>query len=193
MNATPISRRDVPMNTEAENRVLPLLRALISCLRRSLETPLQFEIDSEGIAGFVLKDFPDVLPGGGASRLGEWEWAKVEPVLNALVERLLWEPGKWVDPAPLPGIPPPGSNDPNPAVSEAAHALAGGRHPLARWLERFYQAMRQVHPRAIDIAGLRLEGFQERDIAGRIGFGLRLVRSILNGMQANWRTAAGGD
>lgn len=191
MNAMPSSRRDALMSTEAGNRVLPLLRALLSCLRRSLETPLQFEIDSEGIVGFVLKDFPDVIQGNGASRLGEWEWAKVEPGLNALVERLLGETGEWVAPAPLPDIRPPSFNDANPALSESTHTIAGGRHPLARWLERFYQAMRQVHPRAIDIAGLRLEGFQERDIAGRLGFGLRLVRSILNGMQANWRTATG--
>jgi len=36
---------------------LPLLQRLLACLRRSRETPLQFEIDSAGIAAAVLADF----------------------------------------------------------------------------------------------------------------------------------------
>lgn len=49
---------------------------------------------------------------------------------------------------------------------------------LAAWLDGFFSAMRELDPRAIEITGLRLEGFGDREIAERMETGLRLVKRI---------------
>ena len=133
---------------------LPLLQRLLACLRCSRETPLQFEIDSAGIAASALAE----VPAGDALH--------AEPALNALIDEFL---------------------------SDDAKAPARSGHPqsrsLAEWLDRLYQVMRSVHPSAVDIIALRVAGFDARDIAERLGLGLRQVRSMTREMRASW---AGG-
>ena len=56
---------------------------------------------------------------------------------------------------------------------------SAGAATLEGWLERFYLAARTVDPQAVEIVGRRFEGFDDREIAGKLGLGPRLVRRIL--------------
>jgi hypothetical protein len=57
---------------------------------------------------------------------------------------------------------------------------------LANWLQHVNLVFQAIHPAAIDILGLRLEGHEDREIAERVGLGLRLVRRILQDMRLAW-------
>ena len=50
---------------------------------------------------------------------------------------------------------------------------------LGEWLENFLAKCRSLHPRAVEIVGLHLEGFDERTISEGLHCGLRLVHRIL--------------
>lgn len=62
-------------------------------------------------------------------------------------------------------------------------AIGAGPGPRERsaadWLDRFYRAARTIDPHVFEIVALRLRGLDERDIARRLGTGMRLVRRIL--------------
>jgi hypothetical protein len=51
-------------------------------------------------------------------------------------------------------------------------------HPLATWLDALYETARHTHPRAIDVLALRVEGWDDREIARKLGLGLRLTVRI---------------
>ena len=53
-----------------------------------------------------------------------------------------------------------------------------GRELAAR-LERLYVRAREVDPHALEILRLQADGFSDRDVADRLGLGLRLVRRIV--------------
>lgn len=71
-------------------------------------------------------------------------------------------------------------------LARAAAAPAGSRidgvaiagPELGPRLERLWERAREVDPDALEIVRLRHEGFPDRDIAERLGLGLRLVRRI---------------
>src|SRR5262245_40802295 len=63
---------------------MPLLQRMLACLRRSRETPLQFEIDSDGIVSAALADLP-------VHRARNFD--SVGAVLNQLVNHALREAG----------------------------------------------------------------------------------------------------
>ncbi len=136
--------------------LLPLLRKILAFLRRVGETPLQSRIDAVGIARAVLEDCPSSLSG------------EVNGVLDDLVLRSLRRP---------PSVP---VEDPEvreaPADVEAEEKAV---QALAAWLDRFYVDLRTIDPRTFEIVGLRLDGCTSREIAERLGLGLRLVKRIL--------------
>ncbi|MCI0626862.1 MAG: hypothetical protein L0387_35315 [Acidobacteria bacterium] len=177
-----------------KEKLYPLLQALLAQLRRSRETPLQFGIDSEGIVTAAMKDF---LAGVTDEQPGQWrDWQLVTVALDELIAQFL-EPhcSSRREEAHLQfgirnsefGI------DWGLLRSVAPIEWRGTRttntaspHALVVWLERFYTVVREVQPRAIDIVGLRVEGFQDRDIAERLGLSLRLVKRIVQDMRVNW-------
>ncbi len=136
--------------------LLPLLRKILAFLRRVGETPLQSRIDAVGIARAVLGDCPSRLSG------------EVNGVLDDIVLRSLRRP---------PSVP---VEDPEvreaPADVEAEEKAV---QSLAAWLDRFYVDLRTIDPRTFEIVGLRLDGCTSREIAERLGLGLRLVKRIL--------------
>jgi hypothetical protein len=68
------------------------------------------------------------------------------------------------------------------AVQAGLDALLGVASPgvpcFAPWLSHTHARLRDAHPRAAAVAALRLAGFDDRDIAGRLGLGPRLVGRI---------------
>jgi NAD-dependent dihydropyrimidine dehydrogenase PreA subunit len=80
--------------------------------------------------------------------------AGLTPAFDALVRRALGVP-----PAPVSG-------------------------PPTQWLDHLYAVARSVDLRAIEIVGLRLEGCADREIAERLGTGMRLVRRIADDVGA---------
>ena len=138
--------------------LLPLLRKILAFLRRVGETPLQSRIDAVGIARAVLGDCPSRLSG------------EVNGVLDDLVLRSLRRP-------PSVPVEDPGAREaPAPADVEAEERAV---QSLAAWLDRFYVDLRTIDPRTFEILGLRLDGCTSREIAERLGLGLRLVKRIL--------------
>ena len=109
-----------------------VLGAMLDCVRRGGDTPLQFGIDSAAI----VRAQPDFRCVEAAE-------------LDAAATELLGAP--W----------------------------SAGAASVESWLDRFYAAARVVDPQAIEIVGLRLEGFDDREIADRLSLGPRLVRRIL--------------
>ena len=155
-----------------EEELRPLLNVLLAHVRRARETPLQFGIDSEEIVGVTLKTLGTDLI---INRWGGW-WI-VTMALDKLIDRSLHE--ERMDCLALQhsqhiqSVTGPGIDDSNTS------------HPLAKWLDCIYTAMTIVQPRAIEILALRLEGFDDRDIAQRLGMGLRLVKRIIEDMPMN--------
>lgn len=142
---------DVPQPADALRALreewLPLLQRLLACLRHARETPLQFEVDCEGIVAAALIDAPA-------------DPRCATPMMNQLVGDIL-----------------------DVRSDRAADAS------LATWLDRLYRDMRAVHPAAIDILALRVEGYVPRDIAERLGLGLRQVHHMTREMRARWQGA----
>jgi hypothetical protein len=169
----------VQSESNLEVELHPLLQALLAHVRRARQTPLQFGIDSEGIVAAALKDL-----GSSEGRSGPWEDGPiVTAALNKLVDRFLQnEPMSSVTEGRSPRLKPSTRRD---------SGDTNASHPLANWLDCLYTTMSDVQPRAIEILGLRVEGFQDRDIAERLGLGLRLVKHIIEDMRVHWSVAVG--
>jgi hypothetical protein len=156
-------------DTEA---ALPLLQRMLFLVRRSRETPLQFEIDSHGIAAAALDEF------GGGSLFQHGRLAQDLGILNELIHQVLG-----------------GEDEPPTADVRSTSGPApfgqcpAGVHSIAAWLEQLYRVTRAIHPQAIDVLALRLQGFEPRDIAERLDLGGKLVQRVLSEVQAEWTQA----
>jgi hypothetical protein len=110
-----------------------LLAAMLDCIRRGGDTPLNFGIDGAAVVRAALALVPACRP----------------DELDAAAAELLGVP--WT----------------------------AGAATLDAWLDRFYLAARTVDPQAVEILGLRLDGFEDREIAAKLDLGPRLVRRII--------------
>jgi hypothetical protein len=146
---------------DLEETLRPLLQEMLARLRRYRDTPLQDGIDSAGIVQAALRLFS---AGPSAAGPGHFPDLKsVQFVLDGLVARAL-------------GAGP---------LDRAGSNGAG----LAGWLEHLHATLRAVHPAAVEMVGLRVEGCQDREIAERLGLGLRLLKRILRDLRAAWDQA----
>jgi hypothetical protein len=153
---------------------LPLLQRMLFFVRRSRETPLQFEIDSEGIVAAALQEF-----GGGIS----FDAGSAEQhlqVFNSLIHRALGSKEE-----PLKSV-----SELIPKRPSFANSPVGA-HSLAAWLDQLYQLARAMHPEGIDILTLRVQRFESRDIAEQLDLGRRLVDRILNDLREEWPQITG--
>lgn len=159
-SAPKMSERSTAANhlTLDAETALPLLQRMLSLVRRSRETPLQFEIDSERIAAAALDEF------GGSYLFQHTRLTQDLAILNQLIHRIL-------------------SGEGEPLKVDRGPARVGS---IAAWLEQVYQLARAIHPQAIDMLGLRLQGFESRDIAEHLVLGRRLVQRVLSDMQVEW-------
>jgi len=176
---------DRPAQLDLEEKFRPFLKDLLSRAHRSRDTPLRFGIDSDGIVDAAVKSF---LAGQAEEEeASSQDWETVKAGFDALLERALLEEREHPagsNRSPITEQSHPSGNNGN-AISGSAGVRVDKRapHPLAAWLERFYTAMRGVHPNAIEIASLRVEDFTSREVAQQLGLGLRLVRRIIEDMR----------
>ncbi|MFQ5459984.1 MAG: hypothetical protein ACE5EL_04250 [Anaerolineae bacterium] len=171
----------------AEAHLAPLLAGLLRRARLARHTPLHFDIPAEAIARAAAADFATETP---AAVLESWgDWGAVTAALTDLVWRRIdatsegdVAPGRRA-PATAPPAQTPPAIHPGPTrgvgAAPAWFLAAPVPHPLATWLEEMYEAMRAVDPAAIDIVTLRAQAYGDRDIAGRLDLGLRLLRRVL--------------
>jgi len=159
----------------AEKNLASLLQGMLIPIRRARATPLQFEIDSTGIAESALVEFLADAPTGTFETRDDWK--PVTKALDDLIEQLLDEE---------PNLPSSGRSHLPRLESRGASSGSRQLHPLAAWLDRFFNVMRTVDHRAFEILGRRLEGLHDRDIAAQLDLGLRLVQRIQQDMRASW-------
>jgi hypothetical protein len=50
---------------------------------------------------------------------------------------------------------------------------------LVDWFDKFCRSLPAIHPTAIEMVRMRVDGYSARDIAGRLQTGVRLVRRVL--------------
>jgi hypothetical protein len=146
----------------------PLLRGVLLVFRRYRETPLHFQIDSQGVVAELLQT------------ANNYPWMRQDHSLliaglNALVSQLLAEES---------------TTESTPAFAtvegDGDAAFAQRVRCLSLWVGGFYERIRAVDVRIIDVMLLRLESHSNREIARRLEFGLRLVERLLIEMQADW-------
>lgn len=180
----PGRRRDqgIPAPLDLAERLRPLLLEMLAPVRHLQDTPLQSDIDCEGIVQAAWRS-----PSAGALRKEldpRQDWKTVSAVFNALVEQALRDDST------------PGEAEVGPAGDERDDEDVPGKggaatapaqpHPTAAWLEHYATVMRGVHATAAEMVGLRLEGYMAREIAERLGLGLRLVGRILRDARRGW-------
>jgi hypothetical protein len=164
---------------------------MLAPIRRSRDTLLQFEIDSRGIVATALENF---MQEGNASNRIQWpDGNTLVTALDSLIESALLpeEPDHSIETF-SPGAPPPTMQSRDRLSAEA------GPPPdqsvslrLAAWLDSFFTLMRDVDHRALEILSLRLEGFKDRDIAEKLGTGLRLVKQITQDIRTSRNPCSG--
>lgn len=149
----------------AEEQLRPLLQEMLAGLRRHRDTPLQEGIDSAGIVREALRAS---LPGTstqGSSCLAD---LKVDQsALDGLIAEALR------DEAAVGSVRSRGRLD----------RPAGNGAGLAGWLEQLHTVLHATHPTAVEIVALRIEDCPDREIAQRLGLGLRLVQRIIQDLR----------
>jgi hypothetical protein len=156
-----------------------LMQRLMAEARRLKDTPLQFQIDGPGIVLSVWEDIWPQLAMRDRTLLADGE------LLCASLDELLAEACAADDaPAALDDFFP-RSRVNSADVEQPANSSSHNPLPrLAAWFDRGCAAIRFVHPQAIEVMSLRLEGYDARDIAERLGTGARLVRRLLAELRA---------
>jgi hypothetical protein len=160
---------------ELEEKLQPLLQEMLARLRRYRDMPLQDGIDGAGIVQAALRSLSAGPSAAESSHLPDLGVVKV--ILDGLIERALGDEGH--------------SQEGERSVPAAGRldGAGGNGAGLAVWLEHLHAALRGAHPAAVEIVGLRVEGCQDREIAQRLGLGLRLVRRIIRDLRPAWEQA----
>jgi hypothetical protein len=170
-----------PAQLDLDERWQPVLKQILTSAQRAPDTPLRFGIDSEEIVAAALKSF-SMGEAAEDARCSQ-DWTIVSSVFESLLKRGLVDEPAWraeAEQRPLARQTPVSRHGGNgDAPGNGARSNGRGLHPLAAWLEQFYGRVRGVHPRAIEIVALRMEEYTSREIAQRLGIGLRLVHRII--------------
>ncbi len=182
---------DVPAGLAGAEKFQPLLHELVVRVRRFRETPLQEDLDSQGIAQASLHSFLSGIPEQERGPFRNWETTRT--ALDSLVLGVLLgdRPSAIGHRPSAIGQKDCDSTDSRQPTADSRQPTAdgsgSGKPPaLAAWLDRFHQTLGEVHPKAFDLLGLRLEGCSNRDLAQRFGMGLRLVQRILGDLRLAW-------
>ncbi|MCC6420950.1 MAG: hypothetical protein IT429_22165 [Gemmataceae bacterium] len=167
-----------------EETVRPFLLEMLARLRSQLDTPLSADTDSVGI---VRAAWQQCFAGAADVASPGRDPDTIVGALESLIHRALGEESghRRDEPAQLCG-------GPRSPVGDCATQVAAwlDQFQLAAWLDRLQTALRRIHPRAVELVGLRLEGVANREIAQRFDWGLRLVQRILHDVRLAWAGAA---
>lgn len=161
--------------------VWPLLEQMLTRAYGFRNTPLQFEIDSGGIAVAAWNAFwPDVAAADAHLLVSG---KQICAALDGLIERALDADGEAERPGGA------GSAARDEWRGEPPEKAADQLPQLAGWLDRLCALLRGVDARAIEIIGLCVEGYTPRDVAQRLGTGLRLVQRLLADVRQQWHAS----
>ncbi len=137
------------------------LTDLLGIVRRAGDTPLESRVDGVGLAHAALGVFRTRFPPMATSDPDAV--AGTDRLNDILATALRDEDPPWSGPAEEVGPSPPTLPD---------------VRTLAAWIEYLCTGFRSIDPRAVDIVALRLEGWTDPEIAGRLAIGSGLVRRI---------------
>ena len=154
-----------------------LMQAILTRLQRYRETPLDFEIDSFGIAVEAM----NTLGSGLSEQLSDPNCLIGDLDRFVLQHLAVASPIDAVS-CIIGAV----SCDGPPAALRADHTTLEPAHALARWIESFFHSMRAVDGEAIDLLLQRLQGWPLRSIAQRMNIGLRLTARILSELRQAW-------
>ena len=166
----------------------PVLQEMIAGIRRHRETPLLAGFDSTGIVDAASQSLLASNPNVKLVHLQDWEAVKL--VFNLLVVRAFEDDRDHAEDS-LAVSPNGRGNDRLASAREQGNGKVA--HPWAVWLEQLHTVMQEVHPKAIEIMGLRLDGYKNREIAKQLELTVRLVRRIVHDMQQAWADAMEGE
>ena len=148
-------------------RARTLLIEMLASIRHSRATPLYFGIDAPRIVAAALRK----VDAGGAHPARPCA-ASDAAQLCAAMDRL--------------------ARDALGCLAAADEGSDDGSAPLealrvpATWLEDRQHLLGSVHPLAMDVLGLLVEGESKRDVAERLDLGLRLTRRIARDARVAW-------
>lgn len=140
-----------------------LLAEMLASVRHTQDTPLYFGIDGHRVAAAALRT--------ARARVGE-----DDPTLAntaALMSGIEDLARQALD-----------GTRPTASAREADDGAASLAYQLGEWMLRTHGRLREVHPLALDILGLLVEGDTAREVAEQLDFGLRLTRRIIADMRA---------
>lgn len=150
-----------------------LLGEMVDRLVQHADTPLHETLDTRGIVEAAARRVLWQRP--SEERRSISDWPAVEHTLDSLTDQALADdPNDVTDCL---------SYDDSANIWDSAAAATRGVSEeilckLARWLDRLHEILLQVSPVAVRILALRLEEYDDREIADRLGLGPRLVRRI---------------
>ncbi len=177
-----LSRRrngEVGLQSDLQEKLEPALLEMLAGVRRHRETPLMAGVDSHGIVHAALQNLSVSASQVELDYLQDSE--TVEAILNLLIKQsLLDEPDHSEARICSPR-----------REQSRQQRNEQGPHPMAVWLEHFHAVMGEVHPEAVEIVILRVEGCDNREVAQRLGLPLRLVKRVVHDMQRAWKSAPG--
>ena len=133
-----------------------LLHGLLAPIRHAHETPLRIEIDSTGIADAAWQDLVAEFPEVKHDDTAFSPQALIAGLDGVLGRRSTAE--NYHQPADLVSI-------------------------LGDWMQALFESLRSIDPQAIEVAGLKAEGFDHRAISEGLDLGLRLVNRIVSDIE----------
>lgn len=165
--------------------LLPLLQALLAGASSARNTPLNFDEGSLQIVRFAWREFRP-----GDIRDAEPDVDAILAPLNALLAAMLQdEPTRAEIPAEA------RDSQCLPQRWETRDGAAENESPglphevrMAAWLDRLSATLRGVDSQALEIVELRAADASNREIAERLGLGLRLVQRIVADVYAALRS-----
>ncbi|MAG58960.1 MAG: hypothetical protein CMJ83_21950 [Planctomycetes bacterium] len=138
-------------------RAKTLLVEMLACVRHTGDTPLHFGIDAARIVAASLDTTRAAAPS-----IAHDDPVRVCRTFDRLVTEGLELPRE-----------------------DGAEGECSGE-AFVSWLERTHRVLSAVHPLAVDILSLRLEGETPREISRRLELGLRLTHRIMEEMRQAW-------
>jgi DNA-directed RNA polymerase specialized sigma24 family protein len=177
---------------DLQRELQPFLLEMIRLVQRRRVALLNARIDSHAIVNDALHSFLTGIPKGEFPALSNHE--EVKKALTSLVTRTLCDQIRWHRRKKRDvGLEQQGGGIPLEAIPDAKElaATAGDLAcDLASWLDQLRAFVRDVHPKAIDIIELSLQGLDNNDIAAVLSLAVRTVQKIKQDMFLAWKKAA---